>query len=278
MTAPITGPVPGRTATILEAEVDNCDAEVYLNGVPLALLLSSRNRGAAVPVMQQLVQGDNCLTLAVNPGATPGNALAGDDWTAPHEARAVARLVTYPLGVFPGDPSGLEHGALRWSGDGLEAGTRRVEGLMDWGDMWPVPAGPWAWESAPVLDLDTTRGAVEAFIARVHAALADGDTDFMLRLTDRYIRELAVAYSLDPGQELKKSADLFSGQFAEPGWAMEPLEPDEHDLRLCAGGRLVECVRADREPILCGVPDADGGQYMFPMMVGAVGGQLRLLG
>ena len=274
----VKAPGPARTVTILEAGVSGCDAELYLNGIPLALLLSSRNRSVSVPVMQYIVTGDNHVMLTVNPGATPGTALDGPDWTAPREARASFRLVSYPAGAFAGDPGGVEHLARYWTGDGQEAGTRRLEGAVDWPlAQWPTPAGPWAWESAPVLDLNGHRGHVEDFIARVHRLLEAGDAGTMLQLADHHLREVAAAYSLDLAQEQQAGTAFLAEEFAKPGWAMEPLDPEGYDLRPCAGGRLVECVRADREPILREVPSAEGEYFFYPMKIGAVGGQLRIL-
>ena len=273
-----TGKTPPQMVTVLEAQVDGCNAEVYLNGIPLALLLSSRIRSVSAPVLQYLVAGDNHVMLAVNPGATPGTAMKGPDWTAPSEARASVRLVSYPIGAFSGDPGGVEHLARFWTGDGLEGDTRRVEGTVDWpSSQWPCPAGPWTWESAAVLDLETARKLVEDFIARVHRALEARDAGFMLQLSDIHLLELAAAYSLNLAQERQTGMDVFAEEFARPDWAMEPLDPGSYDLRLCAGGRLVECVRADREPILRAVPDAEGDFYFFTMLVGAVNGQLRVL-
>ena len=270
--------MPPQRVTILEAQVDDCDAEVYLNGIPLALLLSSRNRSVSIPVMQYLVAGDNHVLLAVNPGSTPGTAMDGPDWTAPQEARASFRLVSYPAGAFPGDPGGLEHLARFWTGDGQEGGTRRLEGTVDWpSSQWPCPVGPWAWESAALLVLNASWGHIEDFIARVHRALGAGDAGFMLQLSNIHLRELAAAYSLELAQERQTGMDVFAEEFARPDWAMEPLEPNSYDLRPCAGGRLVECVRADREPILRALPDAEGDIYFFTMFVGVVNGQLRVL-
>jgi len=272
-----TGQPKSQTVTMLEAQVEGCDAEAYLNGIPLALLLSSRNRSVSIPAMQYLVAGDNHVMLAINPGPTPESSLEGADWTAPEEAQAAVRLVTYPVGAFPGDPGGMEHLNLYWAGDGQDGGTRRLEGVVNWANNWPVPAGPWAWESAQPLDLETSLGAIEAFITRVHAALEARDAGFMLQLSTDHLGELAAAYTLDLAAERQTGIDVFAEEFGRPDWAMQPLEPKAHDLRLCAGGRLVECVRADREPILRAVPTADGEFYFFPMMLGAVGGQLRLL-
>lgn len=269
---------PSHMVTILEAQVDGCDAEIYLNGIPLALLLSPRNRAVSVPVLQYLVAGANHVMLAINPGATPVTAMEGPDWTALQTARASVRLVSYPPGAFPGDPAGVEHLARFWTGDGQDGGTRRVEGTVDWpADRWPCPAGPWAWESASVLDLETARGPVEDFIALVHKALVARDANFMLQVSDIHLRELAAAYSLDLTEERQTGMEVFAEEFARPDWAMTPLSPGDHDLRLCAGGRLVQCVRADREPVLCAEPDEDGDIYFFTMLIGVVNRQLRVL-
>lgn len=269
---------PSRMVTILEAGVFGCDAEVYLNGIPLALLLSSRNRTVSVPVMQYLVSGENHVMLAINPGSTPKTAMQGPDWTAPRDARASFRLVSYPIDSFPGDPGGLEHLARSWTGDGQEGGTRGLEGMAFWqADQWPVPAGPWAWESATVLDLVASLSLIEDFIAQVHQALESRDTDVMIHLASHHLREVSAAYSLDLAQEQQAGWDFLAEEFAKPDWVMEPLDPGTYDLRACAGGRLVECVRTDREPILREVSNAEGEYFFYPMRIGAVGGKLRIL-
>lgn len=266
------------TIPTLEVRVQSCDAEVWINGIPITLLRFDDCEAAAVPVAQFMVRGQNRLLLAVNPGPAPGTWRQGPQWTAPEEARAEARVVSYPPGVFPGDHRGVQRLGLAWSGDGQEAGTRLAEATVDWpDDAWPAPVATWAWQTAGPLDPVADRAALEQFMARVHRALSESDAAFMVNLGATHLREVSAAYHQDPALEQQTIAQLFQAQFAVDGWQMEPLAPDQHDLRSCAGGRLVECARLDRRPALRSLPDAEGDGYAYPMLVGNIGGQLQVL-
>lgn len=263
---------------ILEARVEGCEAEIYLNGIPLTTLTPDDCYEVSIPAAQYVVPGENRVQMAINPGPSPSTATRGEAWTAPREARAAVQLTCYPQGAVPGDGSGLCHFALTWSGDGQEGGTRLAEGVVDWpSDRWPSAAGPWSWQSAPPLDLQQHQAAITQFIGRVHRAMATRDIQFMINLAALHLRDLVAAYQLDWGEQQQEGRGIYQELFAKPDWAMEPLDPETYDLRLCAGGRLVECVRHDRDAILRSEKDAEGNRYNYPMMLGVVGGQLQVL-
>lgn len=145
------------------------------------------------------------------------------------------------------------------------------------GQLWPSGLPTWGWEAAPVLLLERDLDAVMRFIQQVHQMLDSRALAAMINLVSRVTVELATGYGLDPQQDLQSYEALLREQFARPDWRMVPLDPEAMDLRLCAGGRMVECVQRDREPVLQAVPDEEGGQFSYPMTVGWVDRSIGLL-
>jgi len=272
-------PPRGFQIVMLEAKVEGCAIEVYLNDIPTVLLAPNGCFSVSRPVSQLVIEGENQLRIVVNPGASPGAALSGEPWTASSQSRASVRLASYAPAVFPGDPSGVEHLFHHWQGDDQEAGSRIIDRTFDWASGTPPASlGPWSWLSGDLLNTPAALTQVQSVIARMHNAFAIHDADFLIYMATPGLREICAAYALDPVGELSMFRSILMEEFSRDDWAMEPLEPEAFDLRLCAGGRLVECCRRDREPVLRATLDSEGQRYSYPMFVGAIGGELYPLG
>lgn len=76
---------------------------------------------------------------------------------------------------------------------------------------------------------------------------------------------------------------IYRERAAEPDWAMEPLDPERFDFRLCADGRLVEIIDKDWQATVRSVPldDYGGpegkGACDYPMMLGKIKGKFHIL-
>ena len=72
----------------------------------------------------------------------------------------------------------------------------------------------------------------------------------------------------------------FRQQFVQLGEAgpFEPIDPKELDLRICGGGKLVDCLTRVWEPALRTVRQADGVVKMrYPIKVARLGGEIRIV-
>ena len=64
---------------------------------------------------------------------------------------------------------------------------------------------------------------------------------------------------------------------ATEGWQVLPLEPEAFDLRLCAGGRLVEAVNRDWLPSVRFLAPDEEEPYGYPMLLGRIGAELAVV-
>src|SRR4051812_3796246 len=98
---------------ILECKAEGCEAEFFLNGVPV-LTRGAPRWGAftGVPVNPLVVDGENSLEVVVRPGDVPSESRTGPfgpKQLVPCKDEFVqAKLVRYPIGAVVGGPDGFE--------------------------------------------------------------------------------------------------------------------------------------------------------------------------
>ncbi|MEZ4455203.1 MAG: hypothetical protein R2882_01445 [Gemmatimonadales bacterium] len=92
------------------------------------------------------------------------------------------------------------------------------------------------------------------------------------------LQETARAYELSPdvgvGWALRA---VVAESRNQPHWSFPGVPRDQWDLRLVAGGRMVECIAADWEPILRSAADDEGNAFDIPLYLGRLGGRLQVL-
>jgi hypothetical protein len=143
---------------------------------------------------------------------------------------------------------------------------------------FPVAAGfgHWAWQDAaaiPVLEGAALAGAVE-YLIRLHGMLASGDFTGFMEESRIKIDEYARAYGIAAGPVRESMLEALTSQAAE--LRLRPLKPAELDLRLVAGGRMIECLRADRTHAL-EFSGEEGQAFFLPAMIGISDGVWRLM-
>ncbi|MFO0605230.1 MAG: hypothetical protein U0324_18770 [Polyangiales bacterium] len=258
---------------VLEARADGCDVEVYLNGIPVTLRGPTHGRAFGAPVNHLVVDGVNELALVVDPGPRPSEALspaAGRHRLPTDDHRAWARLARYPAGAVIGGPDGVEllrveHASSAQSRPVMA--PRVVEGRVDLG----ARSGRWAWQDAPRLSLDaTTRNEIAAYLTELAGALSAGDCEVFLARSELRLAEVAQAFGRARGEKESVIRDGQARRRQRPGFAVRAVDVSAFDLRLCAGGRLVECVADDWRAIVREAP-SDETMY-FPMMLARLGG------
>ncbi len=92
------------TFYVFECAVDNCDAEFYLNDIPVVLRKQDGGRLFGGPVNELVVEGINEIGVVINPGPEPGLALSGRegkrDRFVATDAKLFAALSIYPRGPW----------------------------------------------------------------------------------------------------------------------------------------------------------------------------------
>lgn len=262
-----------RDSYILEARAVGCRAEVFVNAFPAAYL-TLRAGTIARPVNELLVDGQNTLDVVVEPGPHPSVSLTGDRREREVAGMSVeARISLYRAGSFPGDGSGTQLLEVRWRGD--EKQKLVCPHVVRGTHALRSPFGAWLWQKAPAVTLGKKEpDEIAEVIAGAHRAFQLGDPKPVAELTRVQSAELARAYD-DPGaDDPNELAAMVAELTSKPGWAMEPLDRDQFDLRVVGpGGRLVECVAKDWEPIVRSRLDTDGEQFLFPMLLARLDGR-----
>ena len=266
---------------VFECAVDYCSAEFYLNDIPVVLRSQDGGRLFGGQINELVVDGVNEIGAVIHPGPQPGRALTGKegkrDRFVAKDAKVFAALSTYPPGAVVGGPDRRQLIRLDWEADPESWPEVFPKVVSTTEDLGPC-LGEWQWENAPRLILDKdTRQEIVYFLGTLHKSLADGDPEPFLEASTIRLAEVEKAYGLKPGTKAAHVRKVTLRDAAQPWWGMQPLNPEAFDLRLCAGGRLVECIGRDFQPLLKERPDEDGGVGMYDMLLAKIEGQWRIV-
>lgn len=231
-----------------ELELTDCSGELWVNGIPLpGLPIHRPSFEVSVPIQHALVTGMNQLELWVDVEGGPRENKVPRKAPLRPSARAVARLVAYEPGVQATPENGTLLATLEYQGDRVDhdeaTQAPRVRRLgVDLG----MSFGPWAWEKAPILELDdATMNEAKSVVREMHGALFSGDAQKVLNLIRLRWEEMDRAY---PGRDDAADQRNHAAWIAELGQdprSNVPLEPENHAFRLIAGGRMIECIDED---------------------------------
>lgn len=265
---------------VLECRTALCNAEFYLNDIPVTLRGPDYGTELKGPMNHLVRSGVNTLEIVVNPGPTPGQALVGAGGerrreTPPEGAFAAIKLSTYPKGAVIDGPDEQELVSLQWRAraETPEFFPRVVGVAADLGETFP----PWRHEAAQPLRLDDeTRQSVAAFVLAVHGYVTVNDFEMFALLSEPRCTDTDVAYGKRPGATTELVQISLENQSRQAWWGMQPLQPAAYDFRLCGKNRLVECVSAQWKPVIEEVPDPEGAISRYPMMVGRIDGEWRI--
>lgn len=270
-------PARAPTPFTIEAVVEGCSAEVYLNDIPVGRVAAPPGNPELGLTIHQLIRnGKNTVELVLEPGDRPSAA------KTPREARSLdgiaagVRVCRYSEGAPIGEAAPLETLVeASFSGDGLDLPVPVVitrEFTVD------SPFPQWAWERAEPLVMGP----------RLVAEVLDVLADYRLALHRRDIarenalsviahQEIAAAYNRPLRPWVADLDAVIESEWARPDWAMEPIDPDALDLRLVANGRMVQCLLKNWDDAVRSNDDAEGQNMSIPLFLGRVDGALRRL-
>jgi hypothetical protein len=263
---------------LIEAKVTGCEAEFYLNGFALTVCSEDKGLELVQPVNQYIIDGENELAFVVKPGPIPSQAESGppegkteaEAYTTGGES-VMVRLCRYPYGAVSGGPERQILQELTWP---LEIHEETHEYPLRMAVRFPVKTGtgPWLWEGLPEITLDeAARGEIGEFLEGLRASLEKQDPEPFLAAGAPRFDELAKAYEDPPYKKrniLRRTTEEIEG--------MQALDPETFDLRLAAGGRLVECLAKDWDAILREAPDKDGNVDHYDMFIGRDAGGWKM--
>lgn len=262
------------TITLAQLEVRDCAAELWLNDIPLVRLAPH-----AIPIQNTtaesfLVPGDNTLEVVVEPGPRPSLARAAHDLPF-RELQAIARLIRFP----PGVPGTLEHGELlaetrfTWSSPDPQPFPRTASVRVDMGDAH----GRFRWQDAPALTLDAaTVTEARLVLDEVEAAIRASDERWLWHLNELKFRDAVRSFAaMDEAYVRGQVASHLEAQRRVP----DPIfarDPERHDFRLVAHGRMIQCVDVDGSTSFK-LRAADGQPLPYMLFLARIDGRLRIV-
>ena len=257
----------------VEVNKQYCEVELYVNGIPIRR--SSTNQAfASIPAHQFLVDGANEIELVINPGSTPSQARTTQRELDATGVQVVAKLVKYPVGVYPGDVSGEILGMVQWTGQNAkkEMFPKILATKIELGPLF----GRSLWQDAEKVTLDKkTLAEISAYVEKFYAAFAASRGQEMLDFAKIRLEESDRFY---PGKNPAKENALFLNDVEErkqnKHWKVTPLRPALFDFRLVAQGRMVEIVNSDWKSPFHGTFDDDSDEpYTYRMFLSKIKGQ-----
>ena len=191
--------------------------------------------------------------VGVIAGTDDGEVLLELDWNARESAEILrAKNYEFPL---------AEENAV-----GAQIFPIYLTKKEDLGEMF----GAFEWLNAKPLTLDEeTVDEVSQFIFFIRDLIEEGDADSILDISGGKYREVAAAYNISAEERTNLFQQLLAQESEKPYWIFETPEDEEFSLRLCAHGKLIECVAHDWKPLIRGVPSPEG-RFMFPMLIGKI--------
>jgi hypothetical protein len=249
-----------------------CAAEAWLNGVPV-LRTPAGGGAVSLPVHEYLLEGDNEVQLVVEP-VVPGGRRVPRLTDAP--MLASLRLLLPRRGQPGSEMSARSLCEIDWAaaaGDLVlpPVTERRLVAL-------PVKLPRWRWlDALPIDDLSAAQPLVAEFVQNIAVSLARGDPEPFLGAARVRFEDLAVAYQ----QTLAELATRWRSriEMLHATKALRPVLPALTDvvLRPCAGGRLLECLAPDGQPVLRTEAAADGSSHAWPIRVAVVEGRTHIV-
>ncbi|MBI3776140.1 MAG: hypothetical protein HY273_11420 [Gammaproteobacteria bacterium] len=256
----------------VEVSKQSCEVELYINGIPV-VRLSTKESKASEPAHQYLIDGANEVELLIYPGQIPSQARTAQRELDAKGAYAVAKLVKYPVGVYPGDVSGEILGIVEWKGQDAkkEMFPKSVFTKLELGPMF----GRWQWQDAEQVTLDKkTLAEISGYVEKFYAAFSASNGQEILNLARVRLQELDKAYpGTDPAQENARFLRNVEKRKHNAHWKVPPLRPALFDFRVCANGRMVEIINSDWKPTIRGLFEDRDFEYTYQMFLSKIKGQ-----
>jgi len=266
---------------IVRVQTKNLRAEVWVNGVPVTMLLPGEaDAPVGVPVNEFAVMGGNVVGVLLH--AAPRASAAGEPWASDEEAAGYTgpaslsvRVAQYgpAESVARGNPPALA--TIEWQGLAAPAPV-----MMERRANAEFGYGPWAWQSAQRYEsLDRVlRSRAFDYLAYLHGLLAAGRVAEFVEVNRLRLEEITRAAYGVPAEPLRRTLmQALEQRVASEDWSLLPLDPREIDMRLVGGGRMIECLRTNRHHALEYVRKESPETFFLPAMIGVLGDSWQVL-
>jgi len=258
---------------VLRLDVQGCDAEAQFNGVPL-LRATPQQPVALLPVHEFTMMGSNELALLLHPGPAGAAPPPPEPRLADGQTFASLRLLLPRLDGVAHPASARSLAQLDWA----SAADAVYEAPFSLRQAVQLPTAfpRWRWlDAPPVADATALRPLVAAFLLEIALGMARGNPEPWLQATRLRLEEQASAYQRPLADDLARLRRHLAGLQVQ-GLKMALPAAAQLQLRLVAGGRLLDCLGSDGGPALRGSL-ANGAQLAWPARVAVVEGSCYVL-
>lgn len=261
---------------MLRLESIGCMAEAVLNGIPLGR--TPKGGGVlALPVHEYTLSGANQLALVIEPPPlAPGFEQSPP---RPHlsdaGSSASLRLLLRRVGLAVSHAEARVLAEVEWFSPVAEVIEFPISIARH--AHLPVSFPRWRWADAPVIaSPDTMKPQVAAFLQGIALALAQGQAEVFVAAARLRFEELAQAYHRSPADDLAHFRAHVQQTYGEE--PIDPVLPSAQNilLRLCADGRMFDCLGMDGLPALRSAATS-ARRKMWPVRVAKIDGRLYVL-
>jgi hypothetical protein len=258
---------------VLRLQTQAVCAEVSLNGVPLARTTAAMPV-LTLPIHEFTVAGDNLLELVIQPPPV-GSAPVAEPWISDGQRGASLRLLLPRSGQLAHPQNARTLAQIDWAPAADE--VVELPHTLRQTVTLPISFPRWRWLDAPVVaDAPAQAAAAATYLQGLALGLARGDPEPLVLATRLRLEELAQAYQRNLADDVGRL------RLQVQQWhRQQPLKPpmpttDTLRLRPVAGGRLLECLAADGEPVLRSEL-AGGAQARWPLRLALIEGRFYVL-
>lgn len=248
----------------LNIQSQGCTGGIWLNDAPMFAVAREHDQRALPTISEWVVNGENVLTVQLSE--------LGD------EPRIRVALCQANLGDVPEPGQEIELIVIEWppvsvpaveSEVAIEVELPGVPVVLSEVGVAAHPWGQWSWENAPPFDVDSrTTAAVIEYVRELHATLAGGSVDRLIRESRFKFREVAPAYELNAADAELRIRQAWEGLTGHADWQLAPFDEEDLDLRLHCGGRLVEPTTLEGAPVLRQAVAIDGEIWSLSIFIG----------
>jgi hypothetical protein len=263
-----------------QLEVFDTTAELWLNGIPVSRIENNPSRVPIenVAVAQLLIPGTNMLELLVEPGSHPSIGRSEKRELPFKKMSAFARLLRFRAGASGMKEEGELLGEVffRWEDASLDKQVFPQSSAVQ--IEMGAAYGRWGWQDAPELVVDDALIAeARAVLDEVESAIRSFHADRFWALTELQIKDVLRAYPAVTEAYLRSDLEAMFNHYRDKPDPVMKRNPDDHDFRLVAGGRLLQCVDKDYSTSFKLRDPEDGTGVPYRIMLARVDGKLRIV-
>jgi len=258
---------------VLRLETIGVAAEALLNGVPLARTPATGG-AVTVPIHEYTRSGSNELELLIEP-PPPGGTAAPQPLLSDGRRGASLRLLLPRVGQAAHPENARTLAQIDWAP--LADEVTEVPYSQRQAVDLPIAFPRWRWLDAPAVpEPRELLGPAASFLQGLALGLLRGDLEPLVLAARLRFEEVAQAYQRNLADDVARFRQHLLGLHAAA--PLQPAMPkaDALLLRPLAGGRLLECLRPDGQPVLQS-PLAGGGTLMLPLRLAVIEGRFYVI-